>query len=118
MQFEIERQVMDSGVLVLALSGTMTSTSPIRDFELLVEELAHNQQTRIVVDMAGISHIDSSAIGILVGSHMLVKESGGQLRLAALTDRVRTVFKIAGVENMLYLDPNRDFAVSALSATR
>jgi anti-anti-sigma factor len=116
MKFEIEHQVMDSGVLVLALSGTMTATSPIRDLELLLEELARNQQPRIVVDMAGISHIDSSAIGILVGGHILVKESGGQLRLAALTDRVRTVFRIAGVESLLNLDPSRDAALSALGA--
>lgn len=117
MQFNVERSVMDSGVSVLTLSGPMTMTNQIHKFEWMVEELAKNHQNRIVVDMSQISHVDSSAIGVLVGSHLLVKDSGGQLRLAAVTDRVRMVLHIAGVENVLHIDPTTSDALSALSLT-
>jgi anti-anti-sigma factor len=114
MQLEIDRSELEAGVLLLTLSGPMTTTSQVQRLEWLVEELAGNGQNRIVLDMAQISHVDSSAIGVLVGAHLLMKDSGGQLRLAAVADRVRMVFKIAGVESVLCVDKTTEDALAAL----
>lgn len=114
MQLEIQRSDLDSGVVLLTLSGPMTTTSQVQKLEWSVEELARSGQIRIVLDMSQISHLDSSAIGVLVGAHLLVKDAGGQLRLASVADRVRMVFKIAGVEAVLSVDRTTEDAVAAL----
>ena len=116
MPFEVERSSLDSGVIVLALSGSMTIGNQLQELESTLLDLPKKNQNRIVLDMSKISYLDSSAIGVLVGCHGNLQKSGGQLRLAGVTARVRGVFKMTGVDKLLNLDTSRDDAVSALSA--
>ncbi|HJT86290.1 MAG TPA: STAS domain-containing protein [Bryobacteraceae bacterium] len=115
MPFEVERSTLDSGIMVLALSGTMTMGNQLQQLEWAVQDLAKAKQNKIVLDMSRITYLDSSAIGVLVGCHGLVRDSGGQLRLAGVTTRVGTIFKMSGVDAVLSVDPTRDHAVSVLA---
>lgn len=116
MLFELTRTVLDSGITVLALSGHMTVGGQLQKFEGTVKELIASNQNRIVVDLSRVSYLDSSAIGALVSCHSMARDSGGQLRLAGLADRVSTIFKMTGVDRLLTIDPTRDDAVAAFSA--
>ena len=115
MAFDVVSSALESGVQVLTLSGTMTMGSQLQRFEWMVENLLKEQHTRIVVDMSKIGYLDSSAIGVLVACQSLAKNSGGQLRLAAVGDRVGMIFKMAGVVGVLVVDTTTDEAVLALS---
>ena len=66
MPFEVERTALDSGVMVLSLSGSMTMGNQIQQFEWTLQELTKKNQNRIVLDMSKITYVDSSAIGVLV----------------------------------------------------
>jgi anti-sigma B factor antagonist len=117
MPFETDRTTLESGILALTLSGTMTMGTQLQRFEWTVEELTRNQQNRIVVDMSAITYIDSSAIGVLVACQGMVKNAGGQLRLAGVTDRVAKILKLGGVESILLIDPTRADAVARFAPT-
>ena len=115
MPFQFDQDTLDSGVLVLTLSGAMTMGTYLKQFEWKVEELAKEQHQRIVMDMAQVSYLDSSAIGVLVGCNGLLLSSGGQLRLAGVTERVNTIFKMTGVDGLLLSSSTRDEAVHDLT---
>jgi anti-sigma B factor antagonist len=115
MPFDVARSALDSGVVVLALSGTMTMGNQLQKFEWDIQELLKNNQNRIVLDISDVSYLDSSAIGVLVGSHGKVRDSGGDLRLAGATARIASIFKMTGIDSLLHLDPSRDAAISALA---
>jgi len=114
MPFEVERSALDSGVTVLALSGTMTMGNQLQELEWAVEELAKTPQNRVVIDMAGITYLDSSALGVLIGCHSAVQKTGGRLRIAGISSRVGAILKMTGVDTVLSLDPTRDHSVTAL----
>lgn len=116
MPFETERKDLDSGVVVLSLSGTMTMGNQLQQLEWTVGELMKTNQNKIVVDMSRITYIDSSAIGILVACHGKVRGSGGQMRLAGVGERVLSVFKMVGIDNVLALDPTADASAAAFAA--
>ena len=115
MPFTTNRSALDSGVVVLALSGTMTMGTQLQQFEWAVEELAKNKQNKVVLDMSLVTYLDSSAIGVLVASTVAVRDSGGQLRLAGVTDRVSMIFRMTGIDSVLKIDTTKDEAVSTLT---
>ena len=43
----------------------------------------------IVLNLAGVTHIDSCGLGELVASHISVENKGGKIRLLGLTDTLR-----------------------------
>jgi anti-sigma B factor antagonist len=116
MPFEVERSALDSGVTILALTGTMTMGNQLQELEWAVDEMAKNAQNLIVLDMTRITYLDSSALGVLIGCHSAVQKSGGRLRIAGINDRVGAILKMTGVDTVLNLDATRDLSVSALKS--
>ncbi len=116
MPFEVERSALDSGIMVMTLSGTMTMGNQLQQLEWAIEELTKSDRKRIVFDMSHVTYLDSSALGVLVGCHSAVRRSGGQLRLAGVNKRVVSIFQMTGIEGVLSVDPTRDDSVAALAA--
>ena len=117
MPLKVDRSSLESGVEVIKLAGSLTLGRDAQNFELSVEELVKNQQTRIVLDMTDVSFVDSAGVGVLVGCHGKVATAGGKLRMAALTPRALNVLKISKVDGILFLDPTVDASLAALAAS-
>jgi anti-sigma B factor antagonist len=115
MPFETEQITLDSGIVVLALSGTMTMGNLLQRLEFVVRDLTKENQNRIVIDMSKISYLDSASIGVLLNCSALVRNAGGQLRLAALADRVLATLKLVGLDGLLPISPSREEAVSEIT---
>ncbi|RZU50705.1 anti-sigma B factor antagonist [Krasilnikovia cinnamomea] len=56
---------------------------------------------RVVVDLAGVSFMDSSALGALVTAYKALREAGGRLGLAAVQPAVRSVLEITSVDRVI-----------------
>jgi anti-anti-sigma factor len=80
-------------VMVLTLKGRLDSTSATTLKEK-VKACAKNGQVHLVIDLAGVDFVDSSGLGSLVACLRSVNKSGGDIRIAALQDRVRAVFEL------------------------
>jgi len=90
--FEINEQVT-GGVPVVAVVGEIdVATAPT-----LAEHLGVHEEAGIaavVVDLLGVSFLDSTALGVLVGSFKRLRESGGTLKLVIAEPRILKVFEI------------------------
>jgi len=53
-----------------------------------------NESRQIVLNLADVSYIDSSGLGTLVGLYSSARNAGGEIKLAALTGRVKDVLQI------------------------
>ena len=70
----------------------MSSSNKMRD---ALNPLFQNDNKVIVVDLSGVSYIDSSGIATLVEGLQWSHSSKNKFRLAALTPGVKDVFEIA-----------------------
>lgn len=116
MPLDVERSDLESGVVLLALTGSLTMGNQLMKLEWLVEELIKEEHNRIVLEMSGITYLDSSSIGVLVGCNGKIAASGGQLRLAAVTARVAAVLSLSKIDTVLSINPTQGDAVSALAS--
>ncbi len=82
-------------VKVLDLSGQITLTKG--DDQLLkdkINSLVHQGHTHILVNLAGVTAMDSAGLGELVGSYTTVTKAGGSLKLVNLTKRLHDLLSI------------------------
>ncbi len=61
----------------------------------------------VVVDLAGVTFIDSSGVATLVEAMKLAKAAGLTLVLAGMNDKVRDVFALARLDNFFRLAGSR-----------
>jgi anti-sigma B factor antagonist len=67
----------------------------------------------LVVDLSGVSFMDSTGLGVLVGRLKQIRLNDGSMRLVCAHDRVLKVFVITGLDKVFALYPTVDEALSA-----
>jgi anti-sigma B factor antagonist len=102
-----ERQVGD--VVVVSLRGEITLDDGDLKFGRCIDDLLKKGQRKILVDLVGVSYIDSAGVGMLVFEYKAVHRNGGALKLLHLTGhsnrllstvKLKTVFEIFEDEAM------------------
>ena len=81
-----------------------------------VRQRVESGATRLVVDFAAVSYLDSTAISCLMELNGLVRRSGGSLRFSALPPRLEKLIAMAGVDKVVPLHRDADEAVAAFSS--
>ncbi|BCM91553.1 anti-sigma-B factor antagonist [Abditibacteriota bacterium] len=77
-------------------------------------EVGSAQSARIALDLNGVSFLDSTGIGALVGVYKKTREGKGQIVFFGARPRVKRVFQIAGLWNALPFYESRDAALAVL----
>lgn len=65
---------------------------------------------RLILDLTGLTFIDSSGLGVLVWAHHQLAERGSRLCLAAPGPQVQRVLQISGLDRLLHLYDTLDEA--------
>ena len=81
----VERHEGD--VAVLTLTGEMLLDDGDLAFGRRISDLIGRGAVRIVVNLGGVTYIDSSGVGMMAAKLKQVREKGGDMRLAHLTSR-------------------------------
>jgi anti-sigma B factor antagonist len=82
------------GVTLIDLDGRITlgdGSALLRD---IIRENLNGGRNKILMNMAGISYIDSTGLGELVSGYRLVKSQGGELKLLNLNKKVSDLLQI------------------------
>src|SRR5205814_9601006 len=68
---------------------------------------------QVVVDLSGVTFIDSSGLAVLINAMEDIKEYGGKLTLAGITNNVRSIFETARLDQFFLIDPRNDELLAA-----
>ena len=98
----IESRTEQNGTSLLSLTGEVdVANAP--DVKQAAVALSATGNTRFVVDLSGVTYMDSSGLGTLVGILKRLKESGGKMAIAGASPQVRRLFDITGLNQVFAL---------------
>ena len=109
---EIQTKHLQPDIVVLEVAGRITIGRDSKHLEWAVDSLVREQRKKIIVDLTGVTYIDSTGIGIIMMSAGQVKEAGGELRVAGATGHVEQVLKMTNVHHVLGLHPTTEAAAA------
>lgn len=96
----------------LALSGEIDlSRSPELRTALL--QAATAKPARLVLDMSGVTYMDSSGVATLVEALQKINAGGGKLVLCGLQPKVKSIFQIAKLDTIFAIVDDTEAAKSA-----
>jgi anti-sigma B factor antagonist len=97
---EFDVRTTDDGIGVVAPRGRLNMVAA-RQLRETLTGLVEQGTSRIVVDLAETTFLDSSALGALVAGLKTARQAGGDLRIARPTESVLTVFKLTNMDKVL-----------------
>ena len=96
---------------VLPISGDvdLASAPSLREH---LTEITEAAPAFVVIDMADLEFIDSTGLGVLVGTLRRVRAAGGDVRLARARTGIARVFAVTGLDRVFSLYPSLDDAMN------
>jgi anti-sigma B factor antagonist len=111
MNLKIETRQTDS-VTVVSCSGRIVfgeEATALRD--TLKRTLSSTRQ--IVLDLSGVSYIDSGGLGTLVGVYSSARAAGADIKLCGLGQKIRDVLQVTKLVTVFETYENEQQAVAA-----
>jgi anti-sigma B factor antagonist len=94
-EFRIEERT-DGSVPVIAVAGEIDVATAPQLRECLHRVIAQGQTT-VILDLLGVTFLDSTALGVLVGALKRCRELGGELHVVVADARIMKIFEITGL---------------------
>jgi anti-sigma B factor antagonist len=106
-------ETAENGFTILKLSGEIDlQYSPA--LRSILQEKANNRCPILLVDFTGVKYIDSSGLATLIEYCRDARPFEGKLALFGLSSRVRTIFDLVRLNEILSIYPTLDDARAAL----
>jgi anti-sigma B factor antagonist len=101
--FDISEETGDGVSIVSAKGEIDIATAPALREQL--EAAIDRRPDLVVVDLQGVSFMDSTALGVLVGALKRSREADGTMRIVVADARVLKVFEITGLTEVFSIFP-------------
>jgi anti-sigma B factor antagonist len=113
--FGTSRRELDSRTSVCEVEGELDLSTAPRLKWLLVDALEAGH-SRIVLDLSGVTFIDSTALGVLVSVKRRLGDSG-RLAIVCARPNVLKIFEFAGVDGAFAIFPTLEDALAHAEAS-
>lgn len=114
---DIDIREHQPGMMVVSLNGEVDiMRSP--DLQTALQDAINRIKGKgaVVVDLSGVTYMDSSGVATLVRGLQLSRKKDVGLVLCALQDRVRSIFEIARLDTVFPMAATLEEAIDAASA--
>ncbi len=96
---------------ILDMSGRVNLGEALAELRDSIREALAGDQKNILLNLAEVSHIDSSGLGQLIGSYATVTERGGQMKLLNLQKRVNDLMQVTKLLTVFETYTNEEAAL-------
>ena len=99
MALAVETRQAGNGVTVVAPTGRL-DVAGAPALKEAISEAVKNGPSRVVIDMEGVSFVDSTGLGSVISALKQIRGSQGDLRLAAPNQQARVVLELTTLDRV------------------
>jgi anti-sigma B factor antagonist len=111
MSLNIQKREVEPGTVVVEISGRIALGRESRKIEPEVADAIESGARKIILDLSGVTHIDSTGIGIMAYCFGKATQGGAELRISGAKESVFSVFQITRLVHAVPFYPDVDSAL-------
>lgn len=89
-----------NGIVTVFLVGEIDAYT-VPELQEIMDAFVEEKKPNIIVDLEKVNYIDSTGVGMFIGTLKSVKEYDGKLQLLNMQDRVYRLFQITGLTEVM-----------------
>lgn len=100
-------------VVIVDLDGQIRIGETNINLHKTIQDLVAAGERKVLLNLAAVTHIDSSGLGELVGGHTTLEKNDGEMKLLNLTERVSELMMITKLLTVFDVFENEADAVAS-----
>ena len=102
-------------VVVVELKGKIMGGPDLNLFRDELKKYLDGGVKKVVVDLGKVDWMNSSGLGILIGGLTSVKNAGGEMKLARVTDKIKSLLMITKLVQVFSTYDSVETAIASFS---
>jgi anti-sigma B factor antagonist len=100
-------------IAVLEPRGSLIGGEETDELKTKAKDLLEQGNRKLVLDLGGVTYINSSGIGALVNIHTLFQKAEGKVKLCNVAKGVENVFVITKLTSVFDVEEDRNTAIGS-----
>lgn len=113
MSFKIETEVKNKA-LIVRLIGELDHHSANLVKTRMEAAIASGHSNHIILSLKGLSFMDSSGLGVILGRYKQITSKGGKMVVCDVNPAVYRLFEMSGLFKIITIEKNERLALSSL----
>lgn len=111
---QIEERLV-GGVVVVDVTGKITLGDGTELLKDKVNSLVNQGHNNLVLNLAGVSYMDSAGLGVVMAAYTTAKRQGGNVKLLSLTKRITDLLSITKLSTIFETFDSETDAVASFA---
>ncbi len=107
------REEENYGLIIFHVRGKMLGGADANQLNERIHQLLDESKNRFVLDLSEVDMMSSSGLGVLVSALTAVRNQMGDMKLAALPEKIHHILKITKLDQIFEIYDTVESAVSA-----
>jgi anti-sigma B factor antagonist len=113
---QLEQRIVDNVAIIKVIGDITLSKGGDVLLKDKVQSLLHQGYTNLLIDLSGVSYVDSAGLGELVQTYVTAKNRGGRLRLLNPTKRLKDLLVVTKLLTVFDSYDNEAAALASFQA--
>lgn len=113
--FEQIRHEERDGIIIIHLRGQFIGGDETDELRKILNGLAEEKKTSLVIDLEKVTYLNSTALGVLISTHANFTKRNSKVALCNISKNIENIFVITKLTLVFDIYPTVDDAIKKLS---
>ena len=111
----VKSTTLQSGKIgVIEVKGSLVGGEETDELRNAIADFVEQGTKKLIIDLAKVTYLNSTAIGVLVSAHTTFAKNKGQVKLCGINKNINNIFVITKLTLVFEVTETREDAVKAL----
>ena len=111
----IKSSTLDGGIALLEVSGSLIGGEETDKVRAAVAGFVDREYQKLIIDLSGVTYLNSTAIGVLVAAQTSYARKGWQIKLCGVNKNINNIFVVTKLTLVFDVHDTRQGAMASFT---
>ena len=111
----IKTSTLDEGIALIEASGSLVGGDETDKLRQSIAGFLDREYQKLIIDLSGVTYLNSTAIGVLVQGHTSYTKRGWQVKLCGVNKNIDSIFVITRLTMVFDVSDKRSDAIKSFA---
>lgn len=111
----VKTSSLDNGIALVEAKGALVGGEETDELRRAIAGFVASNYDKLIIDLSGVTYVNSTAIGVLVGAHTSYSRKGWHIKLCGVSKNIDSIFVITKLSLVFDVHDTRESAIKSFT---
>ncbi len=111
----VKTSTLEGGVGLIEVKGSLVGGDETDELRRAVAGFVDREYSKLIIDLSGVTYLNSTAIGVLVSAHTTYSKRGWKVKICGINKNINNIFVITKLTLVFEVSETRQDALKSFA---